>query len=159
MRRFLYGLGIFFAVVLVAAVVGFFFLVRNGSALDAESKAYVDDAVIAISSHWSKDELLKRGSPQLLARATPKDLDTLFEATTVGLGPLVEYQGATRQSWTSMAATSGTTVVAIYVAQARYQKGDATIRLNLIKTEGKWSIQGFYVDSTAMMGNLVGHRS
>ncbi len=159
MRRFFYGLGIAFAVMLVAAVVGFFFLIRNGSALDAEGKAYVDDSVIAISSHWSKDELLKRGSPQLLANAAPKDLDTLFEATTAGLGPLVEYRGATRQSWTSMAATSGTRVVAIYVAQARYQKGDATIRLSLIKTEGKWSIQGFHVDSTAMMGNLVGHRS
>jgi len=51
-------------VLFTAGAAGLFWLM-SPSALDAESAAYVDDAAVAISSHWSKGELLYRATPDL----------------------------------------------------------------------------------------------
>ncbi|HTZ81353.1 MAG TPA: hypothetical protein VMC10_25815 [Stellaceae bacterium] len=159
MRKLFIALGIVFAVILVAGTVGLFVLARNGAALDAESKAYVDDAVIAITAHWKKDEFMKRATPQLLQSAKPKALDDLFDAAGFGLGPLVEYRGAQGQSLMSATTGTGTVISANYVAEARFQKGTAAIHIALLKIDGVWMINGFNIESTDMMSNLAGKKT
>lgn len=58
MRKF------FFAALLIVGAAGLYWLM-SPSALDAECAAYVDDAAVAISAHWNKDELLRRGEGEL----------------------------------------------------------------------------------------------
>ncbi len=62
-------------------IVGVFaYAAYQGRGLDASSKAYVEANVPAILSNWSKDELVKRSSPELLKAiaAKPDQMDQLF---------------------------------------------------------------------------------
>ena len=79
MRKFLYFLGAFTLVAIVVAGIGVGVLVHNGNMLDAESKAFVDSAVPAISAKWSKQELLDRATAELRQAATPDQLSTFFD--------------------------------------------------------------------------------
>lgn len=54
MRRFLYILGALTLVIIVAAGVGVGVFFYKGHALDAESKAFIDRAVPAITATWSE---------------------------------------------------------------------------------------------------------
>jgi hypothetical protein len=145
MRRFFYIFGLVMAVVVVAGAIGIGILVYKGSALDTESKAYVDQAVQAIASTWSKQQLLDRASPELRDKAKPPELDAMFD-TLSRLGPLVAYEGATGQAQMSYTTGWGSNVWASYVAKARFQNGAATFHIGLVKRDGQWMIHNFHVD-------------
>jgi hypothetical protein len=146
-RRFLVVLGALSLVVIVAATAGVGILAYRGNALDAESKAFVDGTVPAITASWSKQLLLDRATPELRQSVKPEQLTALFE-TVSRLGPLLEYEGATGQSYMGYNVGSGGIVSAIYIAKARFQNGDATFRLVLMKRDGNWMIHNFRVDPT-----------
>jgi hypothetical protein len=145
MRRLLQILGALTLIVIVAGGVGLGVIIYKGRALDAESKAFVDSAVPAIAANWSKEQLLDRATPELREKARPDELTALFDALS-RLGPLVDYEGASGESTMSFIAGSGNTESASYLAKARFQNGSATFRLALMKREGHWMIQSFYVD-------------
>jgi hypothetical protein len=159
MRRFLYGLGAVIALIVVAAGIAVFFIARNGTALDAESNAYVGDAVVAITAHWNADELMKRSTPDFRRITKPDVLQGLFDAASTALGPLEDYEGAKGDAMVSVMAGSGTTISARYVAHARFQKGDADLKLTLLKIDGTWRIEGFNISSDAVLRALTGRPS
>src|SRR5258708_29536461 len=100
MRKF------FIAAILLAVGAAGLYWLMSPSALDAECAAYVDDAAVAISTHWSKGELLSRATPNLakFMSVDPEEYDSFFENTSTGLGPLHRYEGAARRV---MVGTSG----------------------------------------------------
>jgi hypothetical protein len=157
MRKFIFGLVAVGAIVLVAGGIGVFWIARTGSALDAESRAYVDDAVLAISTHWNKDELISRAGPQLtqIVNSKPQELDSVFNAASVGLGTLTQYQGAKGEARMSATTQAGAVISANYIATAQYEKGAAQLRIALLKVDGRWKISVFFIDSAAMMNNLA----
>jgi hypothetical protein len=155
MRRFLYILGALTLIIIVAAGIGLSVFFYEGHALDAESKAFVDRAVPAITATWSEQQLLDRATPELRANVKPEELKALFDRLSQ-LGPLVEYEGATGEATMSYIAGSVGTVSASYVAKARFQNGTATFRIVLMKRDGRWLIHNFHVDSAP--GNLAGQR-
>lgn len=146
MRKFLYILGALTLTMFVVIGVGVGVLAYNGTALDAESKTFVDGAVPAITANWSEDQLLDRSTPELRDSIKPGELKSLFTAFA-RIGPLVEYQGAMGEANMSYVAGVGSTVSASYVAKARFQNGDATFRIVLLKRGGHWLIQNFHVDT------------
>jgi hypothetical protein len=146
MRRFLLVLGTLTLVFIVVAVIGIGVLFYKGSALDAESKAFVDRAVPAIVGKWDKNQLLELASPELQQKVRPDELNALFTSLS-RLGHLVEYVGATGDARMSYNLGSGGTLTASYLARARFENGAAMIRLNLIKRDGDWMINYFYVDT------------
>lgn len=156
MRKFFYVLGIVTAALVVVGGIGLFILFRNGTALDRESEAYVDDAVVSISSHWSKDELLKRGSPEFMQAVNRMDLGAFLDAAEAALGPLVDYEGAKGQALMMATAGTGTTITGNYVAQAKFQKGTAQIRVAVRRIGGKWMIDSFNINSAELMRQLTG---
>jgi hypothetical protein len=145
MRKFLlyFGAGAFALLVLIVAGVGV--LIWKGSGLDGESKAYVDAAVPAITAHWDRNALLDRAGPEFRAAATPDQVANLFE-NFARLGPLIHYDGATGQANLFYSAGKGSQITAVYEAKARYENGEATLRLTLRKRDGAWTIVGFRVD-------------
>jgi hypothetical protein len=146
MRKFLMVLGGVAAAVGAVVIGGFIFLAATGSSLDAESKAYVDASVQAITRNWDREEFLARASPELMATLKPGDASQLF-ASLSQLGGLVEYQGATGQAKMFYTIGTGNSTTAEYVAKARYQNGDAAIRISIRKyDDGTWKILGFHVD-------------
>lgn len=156
MRRFLYILGALTLIIIVAAGIGLGVFFYKGNALDAESKAFVDRAVTAITATWNEQQLLDRATPELRASVKPEELKALFDRLS-RLGPLVEYEGATGEATMSYIAGSGGTVSASYVAKARFRNGTATFRIVLMKRDGRWMIHNFHVDSVP--GNQAGHRT
>jgi hypothetical protein len=159
MRKFLSILGAIFLVLLVVLGIGIFIVARNGAALDAESKAYVDDAVITIAAHWSPDELMKRASLHLRQTVKRDDIEGLFGAAMTALGPLVDYQGAKGTSLVTATALTGTTITASYVAQAKFMKGSAELQVALTKIDGLWKIEGFHINSSELMKTMTGRSS
>jgi hypothetical protein len=155
-RRFLYILGALTLIVIVAAGIGLGVFFYKGHALDAESKAFIDRAVPAITATWSEQQLLDRATPELRASVKPEELKALFDSLS-HLGPLIEYEGATGEAAMSYIAGSGGTVSASYVAKARFKNGTATFRIVLIMRDGRWLIQNFHVDSAP--GNQAGQRT
>ncbi len=151
MRRFLYIFGAAILVIIVAAGIGVGVVVYKGNALDAESKAFVDSAVPAIAASWSKDQLLDRATPELRANVKPEELRALFDAVSQ-LGPFVAYEGATGQANMAYMTGSGSAVSASYVAKAKFKDGTATVRILLLKRDGRWMISGFHVDTSLSGG-------
>src|SRR5258708_27280026 len=90
MRKF------FIAAILLAVGAAGLYWLMSPSALDAECAAYVDDAAVAVSTHWSQGELLSRATPNLakFMSVDPEEYDNFFENTSTGLGPLHRYEGA-----------------------------------------------------------------
>jgi hypothetical protein len=140
-------------IVIIVASVGLGVALIKGRALDAESKAFVDAAIPAISATWSKQQLLDRATPELRDIAKPDQLNAMFDRLSQ-LGPLVKYEGATGQSGMTYMIGSGSTVAASYVAKAQFQNGGAVFRIVLRKRDGRWMIHNFHVDPVP--GNRAG---
>ena len=121
---------------------------NTGTGLDASSKAYVDTSVPAIVSPWSKEELLKHSSPQLIevVNKNPGQLDQLF-AKLATLGAMQQYQGPAGQANLFFDFSKGKIVTAKYVAHAKFEHGDAEIQVQLVQASGEWQIINFHVNS------------
>ena len=149
MKKFLIVLGSIFLAVVVLGAIGIAFFAVRGTALDKESKAYADSAIPAIVSTWSKKELLDRASPEFKNAIAIDQLDRLFRWVS-GLGQLQKCEPAQGQSVMSATTQTGKRISAQYTAKATFQKGEATIKLALIKHGDQWQILGFHVDSPAL---------
>lgn len=144
-RKFLAILGGISAAVLILLAVGIGVVAWNGTALDKDSRSYVDVAVPAIVAHWSPDELLRRATPELRASAKPDQVESLFDRSSFLLGTMVQYDGATGQAVMSYFSGKGSIVSARYVAKVRFEKGEAAFQITLTKRDGRWLINGFYI--------------
>jgi len=156
MRKFFMWFGVGAAVLVVGLVAVIVSAALQGSALDGESRAYAAESIDAIVSTWKPDELLRRGTPQLRATARPSDVEGLFNALAIGLGKVVETDVPVGGSLVSVTAGEGKVVSANYTVKARFEKGEAIIRIALLKLEQQWWVHGFNVDSPAAFTNLSG---
>jgi hypothetical protein len=149
LKRFLSIIGGLF-LVLVLFVAGFFgYAAYQGRGLDASSKAYVEENIPAIISTWSKDELLKRSSPQLLKiiDEKPEQLDQLFQKLSK-LGPMLSFGEVKGDSNVSYTTQNGKVTTAAYVAAVKFKNAEGRITARLIQSPaGQWQLLLFHVDS------------
>jgi hypothetical protein len=150
MKKFFIILGSIFLAIIVLGAIGIAFVAIRGNALDKESKAYADSAIPAIVSTWSEKELLDRASPEFKTAVTIDQLDRLFRWVS-GLGRLEKCEPAQGQALMSATTQTGKRTSAQYTAKVTFQKGEATIKLGLIKHGDQWQILSFYVDSPALV--------
>jgi hypothetical protein len=149
LKRFLSIIGGLF-LVLVVLVTGFFgYAAYQGRGLDASSKAYVEENIPAIISTWSKDELLKRSSPQLLKiiNEKPEQIEQLFQKLST-LGPMLSFGDVKGDSNVSYTNQNGKVTTAAYVVTAKFKNGEGRISARLIQSPaGQWQLLVFNVDS------------
>ena len=148
MKKIFMVFGIIF-LVLIVAIVGFAgFAAYAGAGLDKSSKAYVDQTIPIIVSNWSKDEVLKRASPQLkqIISEHPQEFQQLFDKLS-RLGALQHYDGAKGQATVFFDSKQGKIISAKYVADASFAHGQAHIAINLIQLAGHWQLLLFHVNS------------
>ena len=150
MKKFFIVLGSMFFALIVLVAIGIAFVAIRGTALDKESKAYADSAIPAIVSTWSEKELLDRASPEFKKAVTIDELDRLFRWIS-GLGSLQKCESAEGHSLMSATTQAGKTVSAEYTAKGIFEKGEATIKLGLIKHGDQWQIINFHVNSPALV--------
>jgi len=157
MFSFLGGVGVTLAVVgavllglllLVGGFIGYIAYVGNG--LDKSSKEYVDQAIPAIVTGWSPDELVKRESKAFQKATTDEQLIKLFAAFRK-LGALKNYEGCKGDANVNYTPNSGKVITATYLGRATFEAGEAEIKVILIQENGVWRIQGFRIDSTAFL--------
>ena len=150
MKKTLIILGSIFLAIIVLGAIGIAFVAVRGSALDKESKAYADSAIPAIVTTWSEKELLDRASPEFKQAVTTDQLDRLFRWVS-GLGQLQKCEPTQGQALMSATTQTGKMISAQYTAKATFQKGEAMIKLRLIKHGDQWQILNFHVDSPALV--------
>ena len=148
MKKFLLIFGGIALIALLLATIFIGYSVYKGRSLDASSKEYVDNTVPMIVSSWSKDELLKRASPQLLQVISekPDHLDSLFHGFAK-LGAIRSYDGSRGEANVSYTNKSGKVISASYTADVKFENGNAQIRVRLVQVSGSWQFLMFNVDS------------
>jgi hypothetical protein len=116
--------------------------------LQQSSKSYIEANIPPIISTWSKDELLKRASPQLLksVNENPNSLDQQFKNLSK-LGAMRTFGNV--EGFASNYTTNQDRIVttASYVATAKFANGWAHISAQLIQSHGQWRFSLFKVDS------------
>lgn len=150
MKKFLMVVGAVALGAVILGGVGFAILAYRGNALDVEAAEYSTQAVTAITAHWDKTEMMARAAPSLAASVTPERLDDLF-AFFRRLGPLQGAPSCHGQAVMNADLRHGSRILGRYACKAHYEAGDATISLALVKQAGAWKIQGFHVDSLALL--------
>jgi hypothetical protein len=150
MKKFFAILGIIFLVIVVLGAIGIGFIAVRGNALDKESRTYADAAIPAVVSGWSEQELFTRASPEFKQAVTQEKLDQMFHWFT-SLGRLQKCEPAQGQAGITVTPQTGKVISGQYTAKAKFEKGDATIKLVLIKHGDQWQIASFYVDSPALV--------
>ena len=142
MKKFLIILGSTFLALIVIGAIGIVFVVVRGAALDKESKAYADTAILAIVTSWSETGLLDRASSELKQAVTQQQLDECFlQAST--LGRLQKCEPAQGRALMFATTQSGKMISAHYTAKATFEKGEGTVTLSLIKHGDQWQILSF----------------
>lgn len=159
MRKFLMVMGAIALVLFAVVGVGIFMTVSGGADIEAESKPYAEESVAAIATKWNQQEFLRRALPAVRESTKPDELKRLMEAFAAGLGPLVEYEAKMANFTVNVTAAQGKVVTVNYLVDARFEKGPATIRLTVVKSDGTWMIHTFFVDSPALINNLMGRPS
>lgn len=140
-------IGVVWGVLMLIAL--FPFINNYGDNLDKESKAYVDMVVPAIVGSWEPQELISRASPELLKSNSDDALKFYFKASFNKYGRLKEYRGSTGQA----IINPGEETKANYSAKADFEKGSATIWINVIKIKNKWQISVFQVVSDTLLNS------
>jgi len=146
MKKFFAVLGVIFLIIIVLGAIGFAFVAKRGNALDKESKVYADSAIPAIVTNWDVSALLVRASPEFLQAAKNQRLDQGFRWFGT-LGRLQKCDPAKGQAIMSATTLNGGRITAQYSAKATFEKGEATVTLELIKQGDQWQIFKFAVFS------------
>lgn len=124
-----------------------------GSAMDrigqmqSTGKSFAKDALPAIVEKWDPDALAERAAPELREIYDDEAMRNLMKKLSDRLGP-VKRVGAIETGNIQMpGAVQGQApfVTLRAVSKSTFAKGDATIEIDLIRREGKWSIASFNV--------------
>jgi hypothetical protein len=150
MKKTLMIFGSIFIVLIVLLAIGIAVVATKGSALDKESKAYVDETVPVICSDLRMETLSKYASQELLNSALPAEFEKLFNGFKK-LGEFKKYKESSGQAMMSYTAQHGKTITAEYLAQVEFDTGPAQIRVFAVKKGDQWKIQGFLINSPALI--------
>jgi len=150
MKKALMILGGIFAGLIVLGVIGFVFIAVKGTALDKESKAYVDEVTPAILANLNKETLFRYASDELKNAASEEEFDKIFDFVAK-LGEFKEYKGSSGQANISVTTERGKQITGIYEAQAEFENGPATVKITTIKKGDNWQVMGFHITSMALL--------
>jgi hypothetical protein len=150
MKKTFMILGGVFVVLIVAAAIGIGIVAVKGSALDKESKAYVDRVVPIICADLNADTLSKYASKELLASATPEEFEKIF-TWLKKLGAFKQFKESSGQANMSYTTQNGKSITGRYVAQVEFEAGPAQVNIVTVKTGDEWKVQMFRINSSALM--------
>lgn len=151
MKKILTILGGIFAVLILAGVIGFSIFAVKGSALDKESKAYVDEVTPKILVNLKRETLFEYASDELKNSASEEEFDKLFKWFEK-LGKFIDYKESKGQANISVTAQNGKQISAYYEAKAEFESGTAIIKITIIKKGDQWHVIGFHINSNALVG-------
>jgi hypothetical protein len=151
MKKVFTILGVFFAVIIVIFIIAAAIFIPRTLRLDREATAYIQDAVPKIVTNWSSQELVDRATPELIDAAKSRDeIDRLF----VMFRQLGSFKHLDKPEGTVVSSAftgTGTVTVGNYSAHAEFEKGPATIMIQLRRVKETWLITGFRINSDVFL--------
>jgi hypothetical protein len=144
-KRFLFFLGLITFLFLILFGAGMAYGLYLSDSLSPSAKEYADESVRAIITTWSKDDLVKRRSPELQATTNKGQLNQVFTEFK-NLGNLQNYTEAEGNVNASFNIKEGLIITATYFASASFQHGKAEITIQLIRHHNVWQILGFHLN-------------
>lgn len=148
MKKILLIFGSVCFVLIIVAVCFMGYGLYQGQGLDESSKEYVETNVPPIISTWSKEEFLKRSSPQLLQALNqkPEVIDQLFNKLS-RLGSMKSFGDIKGEARLDYTTNNGKVITASYVAKAKFEHGEGQIAVRLIRQSGNWQFLRFDINS------------
>ena len=151
MKQFLTILGGIFAVILVVIIVALAIFIPRAFKLDRDATAYIQNVVPKIVAHWNAQELVDRATPELLSAAkSPEDIGRLFVMFR-RLGALKRLDTPKGSVYSGAFTGSGSVTIGNYTAQADFEKGTATLQIQLRRVGDTWRINGFHINSDVFL--------
>ena len=115
--------GVVFVIALLAVAGGIGYMIYQGIQLDSSARDYAQANIPPILSSWSKDELMKRASPELRDEIAkdPPVLDNLFKKCAT-LGALESQEIVKHDVHASVTTEEGKVISATCVFDAKSQE-------------------------------------
>ena len=122
--------------------------------LEGECRTFVDSAILAVARDWDSRELIERIDPEMLLPGDEEKLENLFRLYR-RLGGLVEYYGSEGEVHRDSSVPEA--VEFAYVAEADFENGFATVKVEGIHRDGNSYILDFSIKSEAFISELINH--
>ena len=100
---------------------------------------------------WSSDTLRANAGPWLQSTMPPEKADKFISLLNTRLGNMQKIRQLTPVSYRVYLGTMGLQIVVNYEMIAQFDKADASVRWTIVKQNGKWSVEGFYIGSDALL--------
>ena len=151
MKKFLVILGCIFGVIIIAIVIIAAIFIPRSIKLDKEATAYIQDVVPKIVASWDPQPLIDRATPEFASSMkSSADLGRIFTMFRQ-LGGLKNLEKPTGNVTSGAFSQTGPITIGNYVAKAEFEKGKATISIQLRRSADKWQINGFHVNSDVFL--------
>ncbi|HZZ26531.1 MAG TPA: hypothetical protein VFE46_00885 [Pirellulales bacterium] len=151
MRKLFTCLGVVFGVIIIAIILAFAVFLPRAFKLSGEATAYLETEVPKIVEHWNSQELIDAATPELISAAKSSDgierLFTMFRQ----LGALKHLDKPHGEIIVNTSTNHGSETTGNYTIPADFEKGSATIHVQLLRNGGGWKINGFHIDSEAFL--------
>ena len=119
---------------------------------EGELRTFADNTVLAVVQDWDSRELINRIDPEMLRPGDEEELENLFRLYRK-LGGLVEYYGAEGEVWRDSSVSGA--VGFSYFAEADFENGFATVKVEGIHKDGNSYILDFNIRSGAFIDGLI----
>jgi hypothetical protein len=147
------GCGVAAAVAVAALISLFIVLVLRGRMQGEGAQKAATQVVLAFTENWTPEPLMRQASKDLREKVTAEEAARLFEiykrlGTRTSLG---EPTGTTTAS--SGFGTFASGIRAEFAFPATFTTGPATIRIRMIREDNAWKVDGFWIESKALLGS------
>jgi len=151
MKLFFIILGGIFAAILSIVLITIAVSLPREIRLEHSAEAYVQATLPKIAAHWKARELSERATPALISAITPhQSLRQIFMIYRQ-LG-LLKHIGKPKV-FVFVSFTSGAS--ANVTVPAQFEKGHATVMMQLSRSKHAWKINAFYVKSEIFTQELA----
>ena len=153
MKRLIIGCAICLMLTVIGIVVGpeLVFSISSPSS-ERECRTFADNTVLAVVQDWDSRELINRIDPEMLRPGDEEEVENMFRLYRK-LGDLVEYYGAEGEVWRDSSESGA--VGFSYFAEADFENGSATVKVEGIRKDGNSYILDFNIRSEAFIDGLI----
>ena len=148
MNRFLTGFGLAIPVVILVIAVFYSLIVYRGADANEESEKFVNQVTPVILAAMNRETFFSYADDELINSASADRYDRIFTWFAT-LGELRSYNGSTGQANIRL-SFSGISFSADYEARATFDKGNAVVKVSLVRRGNVWKISGFGISSPAL---------
>ena len=155
MKRLTIGFVLCLVLLVIGTVIGPELVLSISSPIsERESRTFVDNTVLAVVQDWDSRELINRIDPEMLRPGDEEEVENMFRLYRK-LGDLVEYYGAEGEVWRDSSESGA--VGFSYFAEADFENGSATVKVEGIHKDGNSYILDFNMRSEAFIAELIEH--